>query len=227
MRKPVATGVFVFLSLLTAVAAQEVTPPIAQPPDEIRLNEKVVGKRVPPQPGDICRVCNQPVDEKDAVYRVRGHRIAIHQHEVATDLRAQLAALVTELEPRAALFGTQNGTLSNAWLYFGLYVLVGLAFGALCAHRALIAGYGPLGWFGLGMLFNVFAFGVLLTRPRREIKAPAGIPAGLGKIAATYQPVVCQCGAENHPSARNCSTCGAALEPRTTSEVERVGLKHG
>jgi hypothetical protein len=167
------------------------------------------------------------VDEKDAVYQVRGQRIAIHQHEVNTDLRAQLAGLIAELEPRAALFGTQNGSLSNAWLYFGLYVLVGLAFGALCAHRALISGYGPLGWFGLGMLFNVFAYGALLTRPRREIVAPAGIPGGLGKIAATYPPVVCRCGAENHPSARKCSTCGSALEPRAVSEVERVGLKHG
>lgn len=199
----------------------------AQLPEEVRVSDQTVGKRVPAKPGDICMVCNQPVDAHDAVYEVRGHRIAVHQHEVKNDLRAQLRSLLAELQPRTALFGGQDGgRLSNAWLYFGLYVLAGLAFGALCAHRALHTGYRPLAWFGVGLVFNVVGYAVLLTRPRREVFAPAGLPSGLGKIAATYQPVICGCGAENHPSARQCSACGARLEPRTVSEVERVGLKH-
>jgi ribosomal protein L40E len=75
----------------------------------------------------------------------------------------------------------------------------------------------------MGMAFNVLAYIALAMKPKRELTAVAGVPAGLRKIATTREPAPCPaCGATNHPSAAKCLECGAALRPQTRSEVEKA-----
>jgi len=201
----------------------------AEAPDDLVIDGKVVGKKVPPQPGDICMLCNHPVGEGDAVYLVHGQRVALHVAEMQTASTERLQALLAQLKPRGAFLGEIGpANLSPGWFFFGCYVLLGLIFAAVCAHRALIAGQNPIVWLLAGLFLNVFAYAALLTRPKREVAAPAGVPPGLRKISATHAPQACpKCGAENHPSAGECGGCGAKLSPQTTSEVARAGLRAG
>jgi len=197
-------------------------------PDELVVDGKVVGKRVPARPGEICALCNHPIDTDDSVYLVHGQRLPIHTAEVDASAAGRLKEVIAQLRPRGAFLGAEPGPsgLSQAWFFFGGYVLIGLVFAAMCAHRALHAGHNPVLWFGAGLVFNVFGYLALLTQPRREVIAPAGIPSGLKKISATYAPEACaKCGFTNHPSAIRCLGCGAALAPRTTSEVARIGQR--
>lgn len=214
----------------TAAQTQTVTPsaaPDSQPPREVRIRPGVVAERVPYKPGDICVVCNHPVTEDDVVYAAGGQRVPIHQAELSNNVAWQVQLLFARLQPRGAFLGAENGIgLSRAWFYAGLYILVGLIFAALCAHRALHTGHSPPAWFGIGLVLSLAGYLLLLTRPRREVTAPGGIPRGLHKISATYPPQPCtSCGTLNHPSAAACAGCGAQLEPRMTSEVARVGLR--
>lgn len=202
--------------------------PSAPMPDEVMADGQVLGKRVEPLPGDVCRVCNQPLHKGDAVYVVRGQRIGIHLEELASDLRMQLTRIAAQLEPRGAFIGTgpDQRALSSAWFLFGVYVLLGLVFAAICAHRALHTGHSPSAWFGIGLVLNAVGYLLLLIRPKREVRAPAGVPAGLRKISATHAPQPCpMCGTLNHPAATACLGCGARLEPKTVSEVVRAGLR--
>jgi len=205
------------------------TPNTPEPmPEVVVLSDQSTARRVPYKPGDICLACNDPIHGHDPVYMVEGQRIPIHEQEVSKDLPGQLQQLLALVQPRGAFIGARQAqrALSSVWFWSGLYILVGLVFGALCAHRSLHTGYGAMGWFLAGMAFNVFAYLVLRMRPRREILAPAGIPHGLGKIAATYSPESCpKCGTLNHPSAAACSGCRAQLEPKLSSEVARAGLR--
>jgi len=197
-------------------------------PEELELEGKVVGKRVDPRPGEICLVCNEPLHPGDVVYLVQGQRVPIHLGACDSSLRARMQHYLAQLKPRGAFLGAgrEQPALSNAWLFFGLYVLLGLIFAALCAHYALHTGQNPVLWFGIGLILTAFGYLLLLTRPKREVHAPAGIPPGLRKIATTYVPQPCPgCGTTNHPSAPRCSGCGAALEPTKASEVSRAGLR--
>ncbi len=225
----------VLAGMLTAsFAMQEARQTPSQPskvenqaPEAVVLSDQSTAKRVPYKPGDICLACNNPLHEHDPVYLVNGQRIPIHQQEVSEDLASQLQKLLGLIQPRGAFIGAQQTqrALSSVWFWSGLYILIGLVFGAICSHRALQTGYGALSWFLAGLAFNVVAFAVLRMKPKREVLAPAGIPPGLGKIAATYSPEACvKCGTLNHPSASACSGCGAKLEPKFSSEVARVGL---
>jgi hypothetical protein len=194
-------------------------------PDVLVVEGKPVGKRVPAKPGDICLVCYQPVDEKDAVYLVGGQRVALHFEAHEATIREQLGARLAQLKPRGAFLqaGAEATGLSRGWFLAGLYVLSGLVIGGLAAHRALQRGYNPIAWFAAGLLFSFAGYLFLLTRPKKTVFAPAGIPAGLGKIASTYAPLACPaCGAENHPSATQCGGCGARLQARVLSEAARV-----
>lgn len=200
----------------------------AHVPDEVVLNGTTVGKRVPPKPGDICVVCNHPLEGGDVVFQVRGQRMPVHLEEWDANLPAQLERLLAQLEPRGAFIGAgpNQPALSEVWFFAGFCILLGLVFAALCAHRALHMGRSPVAWFGIGLVLNAFGYLLLLTRPGREVLAPAGVPGGLRKIAATYAPELCAgCGTLNHPSASACSGCGGKLEPRTVSEVVRAGLR--
>ncbi len=197
---------------------------------ELTLPDGTRVERTTPKPGEICVYCNHSVSDHDAVFLVRGHRLPIHLREIQADLDAQLTRLVSGLEPRSALFQASEGhpAPSRFWLLAGGYVLMALLFAALSSQRALTKGYSPSLWLSLGLFFLVFAYAVLLVLPRRRVEAPAGIPKGLRKIAATHQPLPCPgCGESNHPSAAKCAGCGGTLVPRISSEVSRAGLRAG
>ena len=192
------------------------------------VNGKVVGKSIQPRPGEICLVCNRPVGGDQLAYLVEGQRVAVHRGSCDSSFRSNPRRWLASLKPHGAFLGAEPGQepLSEMVFYAGLYVLIGLVFGALSAHRAFSAGYQPLGWFALGLFFNVAAYLVLISGPRREVAVPEGVPAGLRKIASTFSPETCpRCGAANHPSAAQCSGCGAKLQPRLRSEVEKAGLR--
>ena len=200
----------------------------AQPPEEVRIDQTTVARRVPPKAGDVCMECNHRITAHDVVFLANNHRIPIHRNELAHDLRAQLTRLLAQFQPRGAFLGAQQEqpALSRAWFLVGLYVLVGLVFAALCAHRALHSGHRPVFWFSVGLALNLLGYLLLLARKKREVLAPAGVPRGLRKISSTYAPEPCaKCGALNHPSASACIGCGAKLEPRVASEVSRAGLR--
>ncbi len=131
--------------------------------------------------------------------------------------------------PRGAFLGggAEEGGMSSIWFWVGLYVLAGLVFGALSAHRALQTGNRALLWFFVGFLFALPGYLLLLTRPKQKMSTPAGVPAGLKKIGTTYEAQPCPgCGEMNHPAASECIGCGGKLTPRVASEVERAGLHH-
>lgn len=211
----------------------------AQPSTEVMIDGEAIGPPVPSSPGETCIVCNNPVGPDDPVYLVQGQRVPMHASEESEFFLHPQKYLMRLKPAGGALLGADSNQpgmtnrgddnrheASGAWMYGGLYVLLGLVFAALCAHRALHTGHSPWGWFGLGLVFNAVAYILLLTRPQREVQAPAGVPSGLGKIAATHAPQRCPtCGALNHPSATKCLRCGASLSPTVESEVRRAGLQ--
>ena len=128
--------------------------------------------------------------------------------------------------PRGAFLGAgANAGMSSVWFWAGLYVVAGLVFGALAAHRALQTGNRALAWFGVGFVLTLPGYLYLLTRPMQKMDAPAGVPHGLQKIAATSAPEPCPgCSAMNHPAATQCIGCGGKLTPRFVSEAQRAGV---
>jgi len=199
------------------------------PHPDLKIDGKVVGHYAKPKPGEYCSLCYEPIQASDLVYVVWGQRVGVHAGSEDEDFRADPKKWLARLRPGGAFLGVEGATdapqqaLSDFWFVAGFYVLLGLIFGALCAHRAFHSGYPPGLWFAMGLALNVVAYIVLALKPKREVTAVAGIPAGLRKIASTFEPMPCPaCGCTNHPSAAKCLECGAALQPRTLSEVERV-----
>src|SRR5690349_2593037 len=159
-----------------------------QSSQERMIDREGVGQRVRPEAGETCIVCNNPVDPDDSVYLVQGQRVPVHAGAEEHEFLARPRKYLMQLKPLgAALLGADSNQpgmanradddhpgVSGTWIYSGLYVLLGLVFGAVCAHRALRTGYSPKAWFGLGLVLNAFAYILLLTRPKREVYAPAG-----------------------------------------------------
>ncbi|MCL6482502.1 MAG: hypothetical protein K6U02_12340 [Firmicutes bacterium] len=217
--------VFLFCGILGGMTELALPKTAERAQETVPISPHTTATRTEPQPEELCAVCQQPVGTEGVAYEVAGQRIAIHRDELASDLAAQLRGLVRQLQPQGAFLGTREeyGGVSWIWFFTGLYILVGLGFAALCAHRAMHTGYPPVLCFFLGLFFTVFAYLGLLTRPRRTVFAPGGIPRGLGKFAATLPSRPCPgCGALNHPAAARCSGCGGKLEPHIESEAARV-----
>ena len=195
---------------------------------DLKVDGKVVGRYAKPKPGEYCSLCYEPIHASDLVYVVWGQRVGVHSGSEDEDFRADPKKWVAHLRPGGAFLGVEKATdtqqaLSDVWFAVGSYVLLGLIFGALCAHRAFHSGYPPGLWFALGLAFNVLAYIALALKPKRELTAVAGIPDGLRKIASTLEPAPCPaCGSTNHPSAAKCLGCGAVLHPQKLSEVEKV-----
>ena len=191
-----------------------------------RDKEQLLSKTVPVEKGDRCIVCNTPLQASDTVYLVEGQRAGVMKAMEPAFLSNPWAYL-KRLKPGGGLFGgeaTPGGGISNAWLYVGLYVLFGLIFAALSAHRALDAGQPVARWFLAGLFLNLFAY--LALRVRSTDQESANRYAGVVKIPATVEPVLCSaCDALNHPSATKCSKCGEQLQPLMNSEVTSLRLR--
>jgi len=198
-------------------------PEAAQPPEKAS-GERILTITVPVRPGDRCVVCGTLLQSGDKVYLVEGQRVGI-MPSMEPQLRSDPWAYLARLKPRGGLFGGEvapGSRVSDAWLLLGMYVVLGLVFSAVCAHRALNTGQAPIPWFFAGLLFNAFGYLALLLRPAGP-QAPVARHAGVVKIPATRDPQACpRCGAENHPAAMNCLHCGARLTPLTDSEVTKL-----
>jgi hypothetical protein len=180
-----------------------------------------------------CISCDRPAPPGAITEVYKGRRITVCNEVCREHWHANRDALFASLQARGALFDEKampadeqasQPSLFSGWFWFGVWVLAGLICGAIGAYVALGRGLPPLPWLLAGLAFNVVALLVLATRPRGDLsRLPEGVPEGLRKIPATHEPLACaRCGNANHPSARRCSRCGAALSPEIASEVEKT-----
>jgi hypothetical protein len=183
---------------------------------------------VEPRAGETCIVCNKAIGAKDRVYKVEGQRVPVHAGVCEAALAYDPERFLARLKPRGAFLAAEPNlgpNFSLGWFAFGIYVLLGLVFGAFCAYRAVNHALRPLPWFLAGFFLNLFGFLFLVTRPAGD-SGMAGLPPGLVKVPTTYSPSVCpRCGEMNHPSATSCIGCGNKIEPLMVSEVARAGLR--
>ncbi|MFQ5709750.1 MAG: hypothetical protein ACE5HO_20030 [bacterium] len=184
-------------------------------------------KRVAPKPGERCIICGVPLTEKDVTLIVRGRRVPLKHAMLDSFLNNEEKYFAT-LQPKSALFqenleapaGVAQGGITLGWFVFGLYVLGALVFAGMSGFTAVSKGLNPIPNFFIGLVFSVFGYLYVLTRPSLVNKGE--IPAGLVKVLTTHTPVPCpKCGHTNHPSAVQCPSCGAALDPSMQSEVDR------
>jgi hypothetical protein len=178
--------------------------------------------------GERCTVCGAVLSEDDVALVVRGRRVPLDKDMVGEFLK-EPERYFAHLQPKGALFqengdasgATALGGVSRGWFLAGLYVLVALVFAGLSGYAAVGKGLKPIPHFFIGLLFSLFGYLYVLTRPAKA--GPGEVPRGLAKVPLTRDPVPCgSCGALNHPSAKRCSGCGTGLEPRVESEVARV-----
>lgn len=181
-----------------------------------------------PGRGEQCLVCRKTIgSDMNAVHMTwRGRSFAVGE-PLLPEFQKSPELYLSRLQPKAALFAepsSRPAALGSTWLWFGIYVLAGLVFGAETAYLALSRGRLPLPWFAAGLFLNVIALLIVLLLPRRqEFDAPAGIPVGLAKVPSTHAPVACvHCGSPNHPSASACSACGQELTPSFQAESART-----
>ncbi len=181
-----------------------------------------------PGEGEQCLVCDQRVFGKDVVeVRYQGRTFFVAAGEMFELFIQDPEQYFRKLRARSALFderGVGQSSMGWGWLGFGLYILLGLVIGAVCAYQAVRKGLAPVPWFFAGLVGNGAVLAVLLNAADADrARAPAGIPKGLRKVPLTYTPVPCEaCGRENHPSAHTCSGCGASLEPSVEPETARA-----
>jgi len=102
-----------------------------------------LGERIEPRAGGICYLCNEPLKAGDVVYQVEGQRLPVHLGPCDDQLRAEPQRWFARLKSRGAFLGAAIGRqqLSRFWFFAGLYILMGLVFAAVCAHRALHTGH--------------------------------------------------------------------------------------
>ena len=207
-------GLAAFLGLfLTTFAAGDAVIPLTLKRREIAEHE-------------LCLVCAQELTADNGLgFYYRGRRIALDSEHLETFLQAP-GRYFNQLQPRGALF--QEGSarqIGSVWLLLGVWVLLGLVGAAICTGVALRKGLPPLPWFAAGLAANIAAVVLVLTRRSAQHVA---LPPRLAKIPTTAAPNDCsKCGGRNHPTARQCNECGAAMAPITESEVARVGLRAG
>ncbi len=181
-------------------------------------------KQVPIKEGDRCFICNIELVDGGVAFIYRGRRVTVASFHVQQFLDAPLKYF-SRLQPRGALFQEDailERPMWSGWLLLGIWLAVGLVSAAISTHLALRKGLPPVTWFAIGLATNLFGL-LLLLRHRAE--ADVSLPPHLAKIPTTLNPVECPaCRAENHPSAKQCSACGAQLNPTAVSEVERSGM---
>jgi hypothetical protein len=183
---------------------------------------------VKPRAGETCIVCDKAIGAKDRVYEVEGQRVAVHVGACDNAFTREPERYLARLKPRGAFLEAEPNLARHiwwGWFAFGIYVLLGLVFGAFCASRAVNHALQPWPWFLVGFFLNLFGFLALVTLPAGD-SSMVGLPPGLVKVPTTSSPRACpRCGAMNHPSAMSCIECGNKIEPHATSEVTRVGLR--
>jgi hypothetical protein len=179
---------------------------------------------VTPRRHEVCLGCLKAIGPGDKVYLVEGQRVPVHVGHCDDVVRADPQRFLSILKPRGGLFGGETAPrvpATDLWLFLGMYVVLGLVFSAVCAHRALNSGRRPVRWFFAGLFFNAAGYLALLTRAAAPV-VPSRY-AGMTKIPSTAEPEPCPaCGEANHPTAARCQSCGGALRPAGLSEVAKT-----
>ncbi len=177
--------------------------------------------------GERCLVCGQQIHGDEIVeLRYKGRSFFVAAKMLGA-FEGDPEVYFEQLQATSALFderSMEGRQMSRGWLVFGIYVVVGLVFAALCGYLAVGRSLAPLPWFFAGLVGNVATLVVLLATPRGDGAAlPQGVPAGFAKVPTTRAPVPCAaCGVANHPAAPDCGGCGAALSPAIAPETARV-----
>jgi hypothetical protein len=173
---------------------------------------------VPSNEGETCAVCGGRVTARDCAYLVDGQRFTVMK-AMESDFLADPLSYIAKFRPANLLFGSDSQTrLSGVCLVAGLYLLFGIFCAGLCAQMAITKGYAAWPWMIAGLALTAGAYMYLATRPAT---ARAVAITGLRRAPSTRAPLPCPgCGGSNHPAARACLRCGAALEPAAPSEVE-------
>ena len=128
----------------------------------------------PAKSGERCIVCNAPLTSKDSAYVVEGRRVAVSKLMEAQFLQNPLH-YVTMLRPEATgLDARPEASFASAYLWTGVFVLIGLMFGGACAQMAMAKGLSKWPWFVLGFLFSLPAVLVLAGRPALVRKEESG-----------------------------------------------------
>lgn len=178
--------------------------------------------------GEQCLVCDKQIFDVEVVeVRHQGRVFHVAAGEMFRLFAEDPETYFRKLQARSALFdelAVRPKQISVAWLGFGLYVLLGLVSGAVCAYVAITKGLAPVSWFFAGIVGNGVVLAVLMNAQSRcDQNAPAGIPPGLAKVPTTYKPQPCHhCDGQNHPSATRCGSCGASITATVESEVVRA-----
>ncbi len=205
------------LTLIPAVGAQEARA-VSEAPDEFEEIERRPGE------GERCIVCRTRANG-DEVVEIRYKGRTFHVKSMMFEEFAQSPdVFFRDLQARGALFderAMEKQRYSTLWLWFGVYVLLGLVCAAVCGALAVGRGLAPIPWFFAGLAGNVAALFVLFVTGKRSPDAPTS--SRLTKIPTTHAPVACgQCSAANHPSATACSGCGETLRPAYEAEAVRA-----
>lgn len=179
----------------------------------------------PVKKGDRCLVCGIPLKEKGMVILYKGRRVPLLNKQMLQQFLKEPDAYFYKLEYNGALFQESAVTekpMRWEWLLLGLWIASGLVVAALCAGIALRKGQPAAKAFFIGLAANVPGLLYIYLKPQ---KGKQGLPPGLAKVPSTADPAPCSsCGEPNHPSAVECSNCGARLTPRMESEVKRAGI---
>ena len=200
--------------------------PADQPPNPQAQAAEIFVRTVTVREGvDRCVVCSTLLKAGDKVYLVEGQRVGI-MRAMEPQLFSEPFTFIGRLKPRGGLFGGETAPpsgISDAWLLLGIYVTMGLAFAAVCAHRAINTGQEPVRWFAAGFVFNAFGYLALLLRGVDGEHSAAPEHTGVTKVPATSEPHTCpHCGHLNHPSAVECLGCHTSLTAERPSEVTRL-----
>lgn len=180
----------------------------------------------PSGPLPRCAVCEREVPGLDQQGQHRGRTVHLCSGACAAAWHADPSAYFSRLQPRGAIFQESahpRRVMPRGGFWLGLYVLVGLVFGAVTAYAAIHRRHSARTWFFAGLFFNVVGLAALLMRPMGTSgpNEPSGVPAGLRKVPLTHEPATCPtCGYANHPSGQRCNHCETPLTPTIRSEVE-------
>ena len=218
-------GALLLIACLLGLAQPQ--QPAEQPPSSQSQSQsaQIFVQTVPVREGvDRCVVCSTLLKAGDKVYLVEGQRVGV-MDVMEAQLFSEPLTFIGRLKPRGGLFGGETAPpsgISDTWLLLGLYVTMGLAFAAVCAHRAINTGQEPVRWFAAGFLFNAFGYLALLLRRADAERSALPQHTGVTKVPATSEPLACpDCGHLNHPSATECLGCHTPLTAESPSEVTR------
>ncbi len=161
--------------------------------------------------GDVCIVSGQNIGPDDVVIEHKSSRFPLKKEALPLFL-ANPGKYLSQKQPKGALFSIEtheSKRLSKAWLILGIYILVGLIFGALTVQKALAKKYRPGLWFFMGLFFNVLAYIIILSKGEASLSEQEEVSSELFR---STQPIFCpECGNENHPSAQSCTECQSPL----------------